>query len=280
MNISKQDIYTLNIAHWDEYDNDQFLEIVDNSNLINHSSWLLPQLVAHFGRWQLYSTGKDTVVANCKTALDRVFYRLTRIRRSLLIKNQTHLPEYGQITPLIMLGFKRYQGKTYESFRHLEGLKWILEPLLYESIVDEPIELDNDRLLAIRQQGLLYNSGEKLRKGLSRNPESTWQLFNIKNTELGNSPKLLQSMLCQIWLAHPKHRRETMILDPQNWDNMPQPLVTAEIFEQPVSTITEPQVKTWPDLPWLDENGRDINTGKLWSVTDQKLGVRAKTALV
>jgi len=262
MHIRKQDIYALDIEHWDEYDNDQFLEIVENSNLCNHSSWLMPQLVAHFGRWRLHANGKDTIVKNCVTALDRVLYRLTRIRRSLLIKNQTQLPEYGQLTPLILLGFKRHQGYSYEQFRELDGLKWILEPLLYESLHDNIPQVTNNRLLEIRQQGLIYKTGTKA--GTSRNPESTWQLFNIGDTELGTSTKLLQSMLCQIWLAHPKHRRETMILDPNDWDSLPAPLIDT----QPLATTSKPRgvavARNWPDLPWIDESGVDTTTGKPW----------------
>ena len=94
MYIRKQDIYTLDIEHWADFGQDQFSEHVENSNLCNYSSWLLPQLVAHFGRWRLYSTGRETVAKNTHSNLDKVFYRLTRIRRSLLIKNQTQLPEY------------------------------------------------------------------------------------------------------------------------------------------------------------------------------------------
>lgn len=265
MHIRKQDIYTLDIEHWDEYGNDQFLEVVDNSNLCNHSSWLLPQLVAHFGRWRLYASGKDTVVKNCTTALDRVLYRLTRIRRSLLIKNQTQQPEYGQLTPLILCGFKRHQGFSYEQFRELDGLKWILEPLLYESLCGDIPHISKDRLLEIREQGLVYRSGAK--QGQKRNPESTWQLFSIGDTELGNSPKLLQSMMTQIWLAHPRYRKQTMILDPQDWDNLPQPVVESQVFVASDTVVNKKQTNktvSWPELPWIDEHGIDTTTGKPW----------------
>lgn len=247
MYIRKQDIYTLDIEHWAELGSDQFSEHVDNSNLCNYSSWLLPQLVAHFGRWKLYSTGRETVVKNTVSNLDRVLYRLTRVRRSLLIKNQTQQPEYGQLTPLILLALKRHHGYSYEQFREFDGLQWLLEPLLYDSLVaNDPPQLSQDRLLAIRQQGLAYKTGPKA--GQQRNPESTWQLYGIGDTELGDQTKLLQSMLCQIWLAHPKHRRETMILDPQDWDNMPQMLVDAELLTP--TTIKPAKMQAREEMPW------------------------------
>ena len=247
MYIRKQDIYTLDIEHWADFGQDQFSEHVENSNLCNYSSWLLPQLVAHFGRWRLYSTGRETVAKNTHSNLDKVFYRLTRIRRSLLIKNQTQLPEYGQLTPLILLAFKRHHGYSYEQFRELEGLQWLLEPLLYDSLIVEQLpNISRDRLLAIRQQGLAYKTGPKA--GTGRNPESTWQLYSIQDTELGDQTKLLQSMMCQIWLAHPKNRRDTMILDPNSWDNMPEPLVDAQPL---TTTTTKSSKKPLPEeMPW------------------------------
>jgi hypothetical protein len=247
MIIRKQDIYTLDIEHWAELPQEEFLAEVEGANLNNYSTWLLPQLVAHFGRWQLYSSGKETVAKNTHNLLDKVFYRLTRVRRSSLIKNQTQQPEYGQLTPLILLGFKQAHGYSYEQFRELDGLEWLLEPLLYSALVEhDPPNLTADRLLAIRTQGLVYRTGPKA--GQSRNPESTWQLYSISDTELGEQTKLLQSMLCQIWLAHPKHRRASMILDPHDWDHMPEPLVDA----QPLANTTTKKKSTLVRelMPW------------------------------
>ena len=247
MIIRKQDIYTLDVEHWAELPQEEFLVQVEGANLHNYSSWLLPQLVAHFGRWKLYSSGRETVAKNTHNLLDKVFYRLTRVRRSSLIKNQTQQPEYGQLTPLILLGLRQAHGYSYEQFRELDGLGWLLEPLLYEALVEhEPPNLTTERLLAIRTQGLVYRTGPKA--GTSRNPESTWQLYSIADTELGDQTKLLQSMLCQIWLAHPKHRRASMILDPHDWDVMPQPLVDA----QPLASTAakKKSVALREEMPW------------------------------
>jgi hypothetical protein len=247
MIIRKQDIYALEIEHWLPLGQEEFLAEVTGANLHNYSSWLLPQLVAHFGRWRLHSSGRETVAKNTHNDLDKVLYRLSRVRRSLLIKNQTQQPEYGQLTPLILLGLKQAHGYSYEQFRELDGLEWLLEPLLYEALVEhDPPRLTQDRLLAIREQGLVYRTGPKA--GQTRNPESTWQLYSIQDTELGEQTKLLQSMLCQIWLAHPKNRRSTMILDPHDWDNIPQPLVDTQILAQP--TTIKKKSASMEEMPW------------------------------
>lgn len=249
MIIRKQDIYTLEVEHWADLASEEFQLQVEGANLHNYSSWLLPQLVAHFGRWRLYSTGRETVAKNTHNNLDKVFYRLTRIRRSLLIKNQTQQPEYGQLTPLILCGLKQAHGYNYEQFRELPGLEWLLEPLLYSALVEnDPPRLSGDRLLAIREQGLVYKTGPKA--GQQRNPESTWQLYGIQDTELGPQTKLLQSMLTQIWLAHPKHRRSTMILDPHDWDNQPQPLVDAQVLVAPIAANKKNDSTRREQMPW------------------------------
>ena len=47
-------------------------------------------------------------------------------------------------------------------------------------------------------------------------------------------------MLCQIWLAHPQHRTEYMILDPNNWDTIPAPLIETDLIKTTTSS----------DVPW------------------------------
>jgi hypothetical protein len=248
MYIRQQDIKTLELDHLANQATESIETWVKDNNLCNHASWLLPQLVNWFGSWQLYNDGKTTVAKNCTNNWARAIYRISRVKRSLLIRTQTKLPQYGQLTPLLMLGFKRYQGYSYEQFREIEGLEWLLEPDLYESLVNiEPIDLSQNRLLAIRTQGLITKSGSKT--GELKNPESTWSLTGIKDTELGNYPKLVQTMVCQIWLAHPKHRNSDMILDPNNWDAMPKPLIDDTSGIVSVSKEST-KVLTREILPW------------------------------
>ena len=240
MRLRKQELYALDLEDLADLDEQQFQSNIEARNLSNYSSWVLPQLVSIFGQWRLSSCGKTTVRENCKNDFQKACWRLTRVRRSLLIKNQTQQPEYGQFTPLILLGFKRMQGLSYEQFRPLANLEFLVEPDLLEAITPIPPQLEKNRLLEIRQQGLVYKTGAY--QGKQRQAESTWQLYGIQDTELGGYPKLTQTMLTQCWLAHPKHRRQTMILDLENWDRLPEPLV-----EMPIEPVTKTS-----NLPWLD----------------------------
>ena len=248
MYIRKQDIKLLEIDHLANQTTSEIEAWVVNNNLCNHASWFLPQLVTHFGTWRLHRDGKTTVAENCHSSWSRAIYRISRVKRSMLIRTQTKLPQYGQLTPLLLLGFKRYQGYNYEQFRELPGLEWLLEPDLYQQIVPiQPVNIPVNRLLEIRAQGLVNKSGQRI--GTIKPAESTWTLTGIKDTELGAYPKLVQTMVCQIWLAHPKHRTSDMILDPNDWDSMPKPLVDVDVGlvaatnKVTQSTITE-------QMPW------------------------------
>jgi hypothetical protein len=224
-------------------------------------SWLLPQMVAHFGSWRLvYKDASIDVLATLKLACEHnvantALWRIARIPRSLLVASQTKAPEYATLTPLILAGFKRMQAVGYEQWRGLDKLEYILEPRLYEAVVGVNVpSLGSERLLQIRQQGLMTRSGKSA--GQLKNAETTWSLTGITDTELGHLPKLTQSMLTQIWLAHPVHRHNLMILDPQNWDCMPEPLIANNVLTTPEPQEIAPlkeSLKESPKtlLPWM-----------------------------
>lgn len=232
-------------------------------NCLNRmGSWLLPQLVAHFGSWQLvYKDSsidvKQTLKLNCESSLDsQACWRLSRIPRQLLLTKQVAIPEYATLTPLILAGFKRMQGVGYECWRSVANLEYVLEPRLLEAVTVDCPDLGSERLLEIRTQGLTQRSGAKA--GQLKNPESTWSLTGISDTELGHLPKLTQTMLTQIWLAHPQHRSNLMILDPKNWDHMPAPLIDVSIFKTPegkkqaaVEKEVKPKETIESLLPWM-----------------------------
>jgi hypothetical protein len=82
--------------------------------------------------------------------------------------------------------------------------------------------------------------------------ETTWSLTGIRDTEIGHLPKLTQTMLTQIWLAHPAKRTQSMILHPTNWDLMPEPLISMELFESTNKAVEQFKSQKHDKLlPWL-----------------------------
>ena len=249
LKITKQDIHHLPIEHWAGMTLEELDQALEAAPLYGLQSWLLPQLVAWFGSWNILENGRDMVIHNCDTKLKRVLYLLSRVNRSRLIKAQSQHPEYATFTPLVALGLKRMQGIKYEFWRGFEGREWIIEPRLLEAVDQSVPTLGSERLLEIRQQGLAVRSGKTA--GTNKSVTSTWALTGIQDTELGHLPKLTQTMLTQCWITHPTKRTQDMILDPLDWDNLPPPLQTAEIFVSEVpAKVVEVKAKPRQALPW------------------------------
>lgn len=231
-------------------------------NLLNRGgSWLMPQLVAHFGSWRLVKDGNgkidvlETLRCNCEhNSVNTALWKLTRIPRTCLVPKQIAQAEYAVLTPLILAGFKRMQGVLYEQWRGLPKLEYIIEPRLLAAVNQTVPDLGSERLLEIREQGLMTRSGKSA--GQLKSAENTWSLNGISDTELGHLPKLTQSIMTQIWLAHPSHRSNLMILDPQNWDHMPEPLIANNVFKTPEPQEIAPHKNKLEEtsktlLPWM-----------------------------
>jgi len=149
------------------------------------------------------------------------------------------------------MGLKRMQGIKYETFRSSTGLQYLLEPRLLDAVVLDSTDLEvvdglgSNRLLEIQKQGLTTKTGKTA--GSIKPARSTWSLSGLQDTEIAHLPKLTQTILTQCWLAHPELRTPYMMLDLQNWDRMPQPLVTNDIFK---AVQTQPKQELAEILPW------------------------------
>jgi len=257
MLFRKQEIHSLDFTGTEGLDVQGWETWAESCSLSHLHQWLLPQLVAWYGSWTLVLDDKSnydclaTVKRNCSDPKSQAFYMLSRIKRSLLVPIMTRSPDYGTLTPLILMGFKRMQGIDYETFRGSTGLQYLLEPRLLDAVVLPSTDLEtcgglgSNRLLEIQKQGLTTKSGKTA--GSIKPARSTWSLSGIQDTEIGHLPKLTQTILTQCWLAHPELRTPYMMLDLQNWDNMPQPLATNDIFK---AVQTQPKQELAEILPW------------------------------
>jgi hypothetical protein len=260
MLFKKQEIHSIDFTGTEGLTLEGWETWCESINLSHLHTWLLPQLVAWYGSWTLILDEHSnydclaTVKHNCSDPKSRAFYMLSRVKRSLLVAQQTKTPDYATLTPLILMGLKRMQGINYETFRTSSGLQYLLEPRLLEALalssadLEEVNSLGSSRLLEIQKQGLTTKSGKTA--GSMKPAKSTWSLTGIQDTEIGHLPKITQTILTQCWLAHPELRTPYMILDLNDWDTMPKPLVTNDIFKA-VQTQQPTKTKELADvLPW------------------------------
>jgi hypothetical protein len=259
MLFKKQELHSIDFTGTEGLNTGGWETWAESMNLSHLHTWLLPQLVAYYGSWTLVYNGTaidclETIKHNCVDPKSRAFYMLSRIKRSLLCATQTKSPDYATLTPLIMMGQKRMKGVNYESWKDSTGLQYILEPRLFSAMILAPEDLEiclslgSDRLLEIQVQGLTTKSGKTA--GSMKPAKSTWSLTGIQDTEIGHLPKLTQTIITQCWLAHPELRTPYMILDLENWDSMPKPLVSNEIFkptkeQEPIRTREVAEVLPW-----------------------------------
>lgn len=248
MQVRKQQLTELDISSWATVPLDELETLATTNKLHRFSSWLLPQLVAHFGTWQPHDNIREMVLANCTTNHQRALYRLAMISRSCLLAKQVAEPEYAQLTPLILCGLKTYKNIPYEHWRHKKDLELILEPKLLAAVADQPqLDISQQRLLELQNIGLTIMTGR--RSGQLNNPSTHYGLNRLAGTELAGVNKLTQMLLCQTWLAHPQNRHHNMILNPHNWDQMPQPLIAW----QPLGGLgTTTKISEQQLMPWLD----------------------------
>lgn len=262
MLFKKQEIHSLDFTGTENLNLEGWETWCESVQLSHLHTWLLPQLVAWFGNWTLVYDGDKidclkTIHQNCTDQKSRSFYMLSRVKRSLLLATQTKSPEYATLTPLILMGQKRMKGVNYEAWRSATNLQWIVEPRLLEAILLDDADLEmvgslgSDRLLEIQTQGLTTKTGKTA--GSRKPAKSTWSLSGIQGTEIGHLPKLTQTILTQCWLAHPELRTPYMILDLHNWDQMPKPLVSNDIFKTEIvpQPTKKQNLKEMADvMPW------------------------------
>lgn len=220
--------------------------------LTNFNFWMLPQILAYFGQLRVKKNAdglydpKLLMTDNFRdndwaVGLWRV---CTKLKRSALVKAQMNpqFAEYSALVPLILAGLKKYQNIPYSAWS-AEGLSYVIDKGLYEAMMCNPPDLPLSRVLELRQQGLMTKSGPK--SGQLKNALNTWTLTGIKNTEWGELPPLALTMLAQIWVAHPSIRNSYMVLDPNDWDAVPDSIITTDVLGTKPS---KPRVVE--DLPW------------------------------
>jgi len=225
-------------------------------------TWLPHQLLAYFGTWRavcdesgMYSA-QLTLDLNVRQRED--YYALgsmllatsarTNFFKNAPKGNQQYKSVINPLVPIILAGFKKYQNINYSEWNPV-GLEALLDPELAKLVGVKVPELSISELLALRNTAITDKKG--YRTGIPNDPVTCTKLNHLGDTALGHLPKLAKYMVLQTWAAHPSNRNEYMILDPNNWDAMPEPLVSKDIFVHKPTKVAQPTtVVSYTELPW------------------------------
>lgn len=225
-------------------------------------TWLMPQVLMYLHQTVQLVKDESGLYDGTKTlklwvAEDPqrrrgIIYYLTIPKRGTVVKSQSS-PEgrdYSALVPLFLSAFKKYRDVPYSAWNP-SSLDYVVhETLLQAMLVEPPPDLSTDELLAIRTQGLTTVGGKTA--GAMKVARSTYKLTGIQDTPLGplNAySNLAVTMLCQTWVADPSIRCKLMILDPLDWDSMPPPLVSIDLFNKPTPVVFNQPTST-QESPW------------------------------
>jgi hypothetical protein len=202
-----------------------------------NADWFFAQTISKFGQLPLVKnergySAKTLYLEHIKNnpPLKALWLLLRHPKRSVLLEKQTDLKfrNYSSLVPIIMSAFKRFNNIQYSEWDPTE-IFGITDSNLSSAMLFKDIpDFSRQELLEKRGEALLIKSGTKA--GEARNPVTTYSLYLNEESGLTKVPALARIMLFQCWCAHPLNRTQYMVLDPLNWDNIPEPLISTEVL--------------------------------------------------
>lgn len=218
-----------------------------------YSSWLLPQALALLGNSKAIknSEGKydggltaRNFVSSSEVGSDwakgLLFYLISSPRGTIfpvgLKATSGELLPYAALVPLFLAGFKKYQNINYNEWDNLQG---VIDRDLFLAMYSNAPHFTTEELIELRLAGSTIKTGDKA--GTVKNPTSVTTITSTGFPEFDSLPRLAKLMLTQCWVAHPTFRHKYMVLDPNNWDNIPTSLIDTDVVKS-----------TSNKLPWED----------------------------
>lgn len=239
---------------------------MEREDISQKLSWLPQQMMAYFGSWDavrvdgvyspLLTVKRNTQERDDLFALGALM--LAKAPRSDFFKgapkgSQQYKSSINPLVPIVLAGFKRYQDIPYEAWDKSE-IGAIVDDEIAALVGCKLPSLSDVDIFAIRNNALTPKNGA--RAGKSNNPATTASLYHLQESAIGHLPKLARHMVLQTWAAHPQNRDAYAIVDPENWDRVPPPLVEGtDLFvpqEQMPSKVKFVTGTSAPaDMPWL-----------------------------
>lgn len=140
------------------------------------------------------------------------------VARSKLVKRkQTENPRWSTMVPLFLLAAREHRGVSYNDWdRDDPSLKYLmgkaLAPIL-DLNVEEYNRLKDYDVATLREAAYTYASGPKV--------GTMHPITGYKTTWKVDLPGTVKLMILQAWVCHVSIRTDEMILDPHDWDLMP-----------------------------------------------------------
>lgn len=215
-----------------------FTNFAEKYDIQGNAGWLLPQYVAYLAKMPITRLESGRIDSEAyfqafgKDDFHKGLYTLGMYRTRGTIVPKQYTPEYrnySALVPLLLMPHKKFNGLSYSNWDP-EYLRRVVDPQLYEAMTCglDASEYSKSELLNTRNNCMIVKTGKTA--GSSRNPMTTHKMYGL-TAPLNQLPWLAQVMLFQIWAAHPSNRTELMVLDWNNWDSMPEPLIDTKVLK-------------------------------------------------
>lgn len=209
-----------------------------------YSSWLIPQALAKINKIKLvknevglYSPSATLVALRASLGSEQevIYWQnllafLVQTPRGKMVLGKLKaidFPQYSALAPLALSAFKLYRDVKYSEWDWTDPrIGVFVDPMLVKAChVDIP-EFTKDELLGFREFASLVKSS-----GATRTSNQMTTIYNVGYDLFDQLPPLTKIMLLQTWVAAPKLRHNLCILDPNNLDSIPEPLIDTEISQ-------------------------------------------------
>lgn len=232
---------------------------------LKYKTWVYPQILAHIGKWTLSRhpdggfSAVDTLKANCLSNPFNMglYYFCISNEKAVQKQYDKEGAPYCNLVPLIMAAFKKMQGVKYSEWSK-DRLDTIVHSRLWLAMSTDYYDFSVEDLLEFRESGLTTKTGKGA--GIVKSPVTTYGLnglpreWKVNDPETGELvtvegpgvwPALTRIIVCQTWCAHPQNRNSYMILDPKDWDRVPEPLIEDNVVKK-----EKPEEFSMSKLPW------------------------------
>ncbi len=228
------------------------------------SAWVLPQVLAVVAEQTTLKINDDGQYCGRATALANnnllglgpewtygVYnYLQTAPRGNILAGTQTalHNLEYAAHVPLYLSAFKKYRDIPY-SMWSTKFLNAIVDVDCY-AMMTEPLkeEYSLEDLIHFRDVASLVKTGKTAGKVRTSN-----QMTTINKTGyplFDKLPRLTKVALLQVWCCHPSLRNKYMVLNPLDWDDMPEPLISTNVENYTLKVSVDKAEEKVVEYPW------------------------------
>lgn len=209
-------------------------------NSIKQKPWFYPQLLALLSTWEVYRdngkySAKDTILAACTNNLSNLgslFLATSNTRHLLGSQSSITHRDYCALVPLLLAAHKKYYNVPYNGWTNIVGA---VHSNLADAMLCKPATYTREELIQFSIEGRTPRSGKNA--GITKKSLSSYRLYNLAKElpdgrcGLGSLPYLAATMLCQTWCADPQVRNKYMVLNPLDWDDIPEPLTTADVIQ-------------------------------------------------